>query len=298
MNNNKFRDSLSSGKFTVTAEIGPPKGTDITEMKEDILLLKDKVDGLNVTDNQSANMRLSSLGASAVIKQLGAEPVFQITCRDRNRMAIGSDLLAASALGINNVLALTGDYFHAGDHKTVKPVFDIDSVQLTKGISDMNKGFDLGGNQLENTTSFFIGGAFSPSASPEEPQMIKLMKKVNAGMEFIQTQAIFSPDELQKLKNHPSVQKNRVSILAGILLVTGPGMARFVNQNISGIHVPEGIIKRLSGAPKGKRLSEGIKIAGELIKELKDSNVCNGVHIMAIGKEKKVPEIMEKADLL
>ncbi len=291
----KFKHVLDSGMFTVTAEIGPPKGADTKKIIEHTQLLKDRVHAINVTDNQSANMRMASLGACVIIKLHGGEPVFQITCRDRNRMAIGSDLLAAKALGIHNVLCLTGDFMNVGDHIDAAPVFDLDSVQLIQGVHNMSKSVDFGGNKMDEPVDFYCGAAYSPSAHPQELQLIKMAKKIKAGAQFVQTQAVFDKGPLLEMKKHNIFSDTKV--LAGILLLSSPGMAKFVNNNIPGINIPQPLIKELSDAPKGTRLNKGIEIAARFIRELKEEKICDGVHIMAIGKEEAVPEILNQAGI-
>ncbi len=297
MDQNIFRQKLEAGTFVKTAEIGPPKGANIEAMREHINLLNNTVDAINVTDNQSANMKLSSLGACSIIKQMGGEPIFQMTCRDRNRMAMGSDLLAAKALGIHNVLCLTGDYLHVGDHQQANPVFDYDSVQLIQAVTQMSEGKDFGGNDLEGPVEFYFGAAFTPGSEPIEPQLLKLGKKIRAGAQFIQTQAVFEAEPLRRMQDHKKYFGKDVKILAGILLLSSPGMAKFVNNNIPGISVPESIISELSEAPKGTRLQKGIEIAGRFIKQLKEEGLADGVHIMAIGKEEVVPDIIAASGL-
>jgi 5,10-methylenetetrahydrofolate reductase len=297
MRGNKFKEALTNNKFAITAEVGPPKGADTGKLKEHIEVIKDLVDGINVTDNQSANMKMSSLGVCAIIKQAGGEPIFQMTCRDRNRMAIGSDLLAAKGMDIHNILCLTGDYMHVGDHQEACPVFDLDSVQLLQGVTEMGQGFDFGGNKMEGAAEFFCGAAFTPSSEPIEPQILKLAKKVQAGASFIQTQAVFETKPLLKMKDYKDAY-GETKVLAGILLLSSPGMAKFVNNNIPGINVPDYLIKELTDAPKGTRLKKGIEIAGRFIRQLKEENICDGVHIMAIGKEEKVPDILKEAGIV
>jgi len=292
----KFKEALNSGKFVVTAEVGPPKGTDIEEMIEHINLIKDKVDGINSTDNQSSVMRISSLGACAIIKQQGGEPILQMTCRDRNRLGLESDLLAANVLGIDNVLCLTGDYISVGDHLDAKPVFDLDSVQLVQTVRMMEQGKDLGGNELNAPVNFCCGAIVTPEADPIEPQLMKFEKKIKAGIEFVQTQAIYDIDNFKKFMQYARKFED-VKILAGIVLLTGAGMARYMNANVPGIEVPDALIEELKSAPKGQALQKGIDIAGRMIKQLKDEKICDGVHIMAIGREGVVPDILAAAGL-
>ncbi|MFO8102144.1 MAG: methylenetetrahydrofolate reductase [Dehalococcoidia bacterium] len=293
----KFKEALNSGKFVITAEVGPPKGTDITETLEHIDLIKDKVDGINSTDNQSSVMRIASLATCAIIKQKGGEPILQMTCRDRNRMQLESDLLGANILGIDNVLCLTGDYISVGDHLDAKPVFDLDSVQLVQMVRMLEQGVDIGGNELNAPAKFCCGAIVTPEANPIEPQLIKYEKKVKAGIEFVQTQAIYDIDNFKKFMEYARKVDSNVKILAGIVLLTGAGMARYMNANVPGIVVPEELIEELKTAEKGKAVQKGIEIAGRMIRQLKDEQICDGVHIMAIGREGVVPDILAAAGL-
>ena len=292
----KFKEALSSGKFVITAEVGPPKGTDIEEMKKNIDLVKDKVDGINSTDNQSSVMRISSLGACVIIKEHGGEPILQMTCRDRNRMGLESDLLAANVLGIDNVLCLTGDYISVGDHIDAKPVFDLDSVHLVQTVRMMEEGMDLGGNEMNAPIKFCCGAIVTPEADPLEPQLMKFEKKIKAGIEFVQTQAIYDMEKFKKFMEYAR-KFDQVKILAGIVLLSGAGMAKYMNANVPGIFVPQELIDELASAEKGKALAKGIEIAGRMIKQIKDENICDGVHVMAIGREHLVPEILAAAGL-
>ncbi len=293
----KFKEALNSGKFVVTAEVGPPKGTDIAETLEHIDLIKDKVDGINSTDNQSSVMRISSLATCALIKQKGGEPILQMTCRDRNRMGLESDLLGANVLGIDNVLCLTGDYVTVGDHINAKPVFDLDSVQLVQAVRMMEQGKDLGGNELNAPVKFCCGAIVTPEADPIAPQLMKYEKKLKAGIEFVQTQAIYDIENFKKFMEYSRKVDSNVKILAGIVLLTGAGMARYMNANVPGIVVPDELIAELKSAEKGKAVQMGIEIAGRMIKQLKDEKICDGVHIMAIGREGVVPDILAAAGL-
>jgi 5,10-methylenetetrahydrofolate reductase len=291
-----FRESLDSGNFVVTAEIGPPKGTDIHEMLHHIELLKGKISGANVTDNQAAVMRISSVSVSKIALEHGLEPILQMTCRDRNRIGLQSDLLGAHILGIRNVLCMTGDHVSAGDHKSAKPVFDIESVQLLEMVDGLNKGKDMAGNELQGATELFQGAVVTPESNPVEPQLLKFEKKVKAGANFFQTQAIY---DIERFKDFMKFARSfTVKILAGIVVLKSAGMANFMNKNVPGIRVPQELIDELKAAGKGKALDAGLSIAARHIKQLKDENVCDGVHIMAIGMEDKVPVIMERAGLL
>jgi 5,10-methylenetetrahydrofolate reductase len=291
-----FKDILNSGKFVVTAEVGPPKGTDIKEMIHHIELLKGKVDALNVTDNQSAVMRICSLSVCKIVLDHGVEPILQMTCRDRNRIGLQSDLLGANILGIKNVLCMTGDHVLAGDHKQAKPVYDVESVQLLKIVDSLNNGKDMSGNDLKGSTDFFQGAVVTPEANPLEPQLIKFEKKVRAGAKFFQTQAIYDINKFKEFMQY--ARKFPVKILAGIVVLKSAGMANFINNNVPGIRVPQELIDELKAAGKEKALDTGLNIAARHIRQLKEENICDGVHIMAIGMEDKVPLIMERAGLI
>lgn len=292
----KFKEALESGRFIVTSEVAPPKGTNLEKLAHHIELLRDKVDAMNVTDHQSSVMRYPSIGGALLVKEMGGEPILQMTCRDRNRMALQADLLFASSRSINNVLCLTGDSVVLGDHKEAKGVFDLDSSQLLEMIRRMEKGKDLGGNDLDGSVSFCAGAIVTPEANPIEPQLIKFEKKIDAGAEFIQTQAVYDLDNFSEFMKY--ARQFPVKILAGIILLTSAPMARFMNKNVAGVNVPQNLIDEMDGAPKGRKLEKGIEIAGRMIKRIKDEKMCEGVHIMAIGKEEVVPDIMSAAGLL
>jgi len=291
-----FKNALESGRFLVTSEVAPPKGTNLDKMVHHIELLKDKVDAMNVTDHQSSVMRFPSLGGALLVKEMGGEPILQMTCRDRNRLALQADLLFASSRGINNVLCLTGDSVILGDHKEAKSVFDLESSQLLETVKRLGKGKDLGGNDLDGSVSFCAGAIVTPEAKPIEPQLIKFEKKIEAGAEFIQTQAVYDLDNFKKFMDYAG--QFPVKILAGIILLTSAPMARFMNKNVAGVFVPQDLIDEMDNAPKGRKLDKGIEIAGRMIKRIRDEKMCNGVHIMAIGREELVPDIMSAAGLI
>jgi methylenetetrahydrofolate reductase (NADPH) len=285
---------FEAGKFIITTEVGPPKGTDITELEEAAELLRGRVDAANVTDQQSSVMRLGSLPVCHMLKDKGLDPVFQITCRDRNRLALQSDLLNAWVLGVENVLSITGDLPALGDHPQAKPVYDLDSVQLLEVIGKLNGGHDMNGNELKGKPNLFPGAVVNPGANTEaalELQIIKMEKKIKAGARFFQTQAIYEPELFARFMKR--VEGFRVPVLAGIIPLKSVGMARFMNKNVAGVFVPDGLIERMGAAED--KVKTGIAIAAELIKELKD--MCQGVHIMAIGWEKKVPLVLDAAGL-
>jgi len=285
---------LESGKLVVTAEGGPLKGTDTTEITEVAGLLRGRGNATNVTDQQSSVMRLGSLATCHLLKENGLDPVFQMTCRDRNRLALQSDLLSAYVLGIENVLAITGDLPSLGDHPQAKPVYDLDSVQLLWVIKRLNEGYDMVGNELKGKPNFFPGAVVNPGAATEaafELQLIKMEKKIAVGARFFQTQAIYDIDTFTKFMKR--VEGFNIPILVGIIPLKSAGMARFMNKNIAGISVPEELINKMATAED--RTRTGIEIAANLIKELK--GMCHGVHIMAIGWEKRIPAILDAAGL-
>jgi 5,10-methylenetetrahydrofolate reductase len=289
-----LRQLLEAGKFVVTAEIGPLKGTDTTEIEEVATLLKGRVNATNVTDQQSSVMRLGSLATCHLLKERGLEPILQMTCRDRNRLALQSDLLSAWVLGIENVLSITGDLPSLGDHPQAMPVYDLDSVQLLWVIKRLNEGYDIVGNELKGKPNFFPGAVVTPTADTEaklELQLIKMEKKIEAGARFFQTQAIYDTDVFAKFMKR--VEGFKVPVLAGIIPLKSAGMAKFMNKNVAGVFVPDALITKMTKAEDKART--GIEIVAGIIKELK--NICQGVHIMAIGWEKKVPAILDAAGL-
>ena len=290
-----LKETLQSGKFVITGEIGPPKGTNIEKMVHHIDLLKDRVDAMNVTDHQSSVMRFPSMGAALSVKEQGGEPILQMTCRDRNRLALQADLFFAYTRGIRNVLCLTGDAVPVGDHKMAKGVFDLDSSQLLRTIRLLESGKDLGGNELDGKVEFCAGAIVTPEADPLEPQLINFEKKIDSGAEFFQTQAIYDLDNFRRFMDF--ARKFKVKILAGIILLVSARMAKFMNNNVPGVFVPQNLIDELAGAPKGTAIKKGIEIAGRMIRQIKEEGICDGVHIMAIGKEEAVPDILSAAGI-
>ena len=293
MANSLFQEKLESNEFVVTTEVGPPKGVDISELVEDIEILKDKVDAINVTDHQSSVMRYPSIGGCLLVKEHGGEPVLQMTCRDRNRLALQAELLFAYSRGIVNVLTLTGDSVDVGDHKDAKPVFDMDSVQLLNMIKTLESGADMAGNALKGAPQFYPGSSVHPEADFIEAQLLKFDKKVNAGACFFQTQGIFNLASLHRFMQYAS--QFNVKILAGIIVLSSGRMAKYMNEFVPGIIIGQDIIDELSAVEKGKGLQKGIEIAARMIRSIKEEQICHGVHIMAVGNEKIVPDIIEAA---
>jgi len=296
----KLQEKLATGEFTVTGEIGPPKGINIEPvMQEADEYLKDSVTAVNVTDIQTAVMRAGSMVGCKLLIDRGIEPVFQMVCRDRNRLALQSDLLSAALLGIENVLALTGDHVVMGDHQDAMPVYDLDSVGLLKAMSTLESGSDLGvdmkgnPNELDGAPTFFKGCCVTPCAPNVDAQIAKLEKKVAAGAQFVQTQAVYEPaafEEFMKKISHIDVP-----ILVGIVMLKTAGMAKYMNRGVPGVSVPDAIIQRMSDAAKEDRQKVSIEICGELVASMKDC--CQGAHLMTLGWDHCVPDIIAAAGL-
>lgn len=287
----ELRKTLEAGRFAVTAEICPPRGTDREAFIAKARLLKGRITAANVTDNQRAVMRLSSLACSVLLLEEGIEPVFQMTCRDRNRLALQSDIMGAWVLGIRNILALTGDHVSAGDHREAKAVFDLDSVQLVQTITTLNAGKNMNSTELRGSTGFYIGAVVAPEAEPWEPEEIKFGKKIAAGARFFQTQAIYDMEKFKRFFESACRNNPETKILGGILLLKSAKMANYLNANVPGVSVPQPLIDELEGAKD--QLEKGIEIASRQLRELK--KICHGAHIMAIGQEESVIKIIEGA---
>ncbi len=287
-----FKDKIRAGQFVVTSEIGPPKGIETHKILEDAELIRGRVDAINVTDLQSSVMRLGSLAVCSLLKQHGFDPVFQVTCRDRNRLALQSDILSAAALGIENLLILTGDYPTLGDHPEAKPVFDLDSVQLLQVVGKLQAGVDMKDNKLTGAAPKFCTGAVvNPGADPLEPQIMKMEKKIEAGAQFFQTQAVY---DIKTFETFLSKTRHlKVPVLAGIVLLKSAGMAKFMNKNVAGVCVPDALIKEMEGAKD--KVAQSVTIAVRLIRELRP--LCQGVHIMPIGWDTVVPRVLDEAGL-
>ena len=302
-----LKDALEAGKFGITAEMAPPKGYDFTEQMEAAELLKGKVHGVNVTDMQSASLKATGLGLCIKLKQAGVEPILQMTGRDRNRMALMGDALAAAAFGIDTMLALTGDHPVVGDCRDAKPVYDLDSVGILKMLSKMEAtGLDCGGNEIAGgAPKFYKGASVTPVYEPLFLQLNKLRQKVEAGAMYVQTQGIFDLETFKRFLDKVDAAGIKTHIMAGIIPLKAAGMAKYMNENVPGIDVPQHMIDRLAAAAaegkekgiKGLPMKLGIEMAAEMIAEIKAQNLCDGVHIMAIGAEKNVPIILEKAGI-
>jgi 5,10-methylenetetrahydrofolate reductase len=289
----RLREVIEGGEFAVTVECEPPKGTDVTTVLSRTKALLGRIHGINVTDNQAAVMRMSSLAMCRLLYEQGHDPVFQITTRDRNRLALQSDLLGAHALGIRNVLCLRGDDPSVGDHKDAKPVFDLDAAQLLAVVGGLNGGKDLAGNVLKGSTDFFPAAAVSPEMVPPEPQLAGLEKKLKAGAKFFQTQAVYNPDRFRAFME--SARPLGARVLAGIVVLKSAKMAEYMNKNIPGISVPQHFIDELASADKEQALGVGIDIAVRIIKQVREA--CHGVHIMAVGADQAIPQILDRAGL-
>ncbi|OPX20959.1 MAG: 5,10-methylenetetrahydrofolate reductase [Desulfobacca sp. 4484_104] len=297
----KLEKILESGQLAVTSEAGPPRGAEPEVIRKKGEMLKAYVDCCNVTDNQTAMVRVCSLASCIILKQMGLSPILQMTARDRNRLAIQADILGAYAFGINTMLCLTGDHQSFGDHPTAANVFDLDSIQMIQGVNKIRQeGTFMGGAKMTLAPKMFIGAAANPFADPFELRVMRLAKKIAAGVDFIQTQCIFNMDKfgkwMQMICDEGLDQK--VHILAGITPMKGLGMARYMKNKVPGMDVPDEVINRLKGVPKEKQADEGITMAVEQIQQLKEMKGVHGFHIMAIEWEEKVPEIVERAGLL
>ncbi len=291
---------LESGQFAVTSECGPPRGSVPESIKKKAEMLKGYVDAINVTDNQTAVVRMASWASCIILKQMGLNPIFQVVTRDRNRLALQSDILGAYAHGIDNILCLSGDHPYFGDHPQAINVYDLDSIQFIQTVKQIrDEGKFMGGDDIENPPKMFIGAAANPFADPFELRVARLSKKVKAGVDFIQTQCIYNLEKFEKWMQGVREKglHEKVHILAGVTPMKSVGMAKYMKNKVPGMDVPDEIIERLSGVPKEKRAEEGIKICVESIQRLKKVEGVHGVHVMAIEWEEMVPEIVKAAGL-
>ncbi|OHB29913.1 MAG: 5,10-methylenetetrahydrofolate reductase [Desulfuromonadaceae bacterium GWC2_58_13] len=281
----RLEQQLAAGQFVVTAEIAPPKGIDTAQALEKARLMAN-LSAVNVTDNQGANMRMSPLAMAALLVRQGIEPILQLTCRDRNRMALQSDLLGAAALGLENLLLLSGDHARFGDHPKARSVFDLDSIQLMQTVRGLTEGTDMTGKILHGAPRFFAGAAVTPEAEPFELMFQKFAKKVQAGTRFFQTQAVYDVEKLERFMG----EANRLGtpVLLGVLLLKSARMAEFLNRNIPGVRVPQALIDRLASAPVP--LEEGILIAREMVGHAR--RLCQGAHLMTLGHEERIADIL------
>ena len=287
----RLAEAFARGEFVVTGEVAPPRGADLSAMRRSVGTIGPYCHALNVTDNQGASLHLSSLAASRVVLDMGFEPIFQQTCRDRNRLALQSDLLAAWTLGLENVLVVTGDDPRGGDHPEAKGVFDLDSTQLMRVTSGLNAGHDMMGRELDGATGFTIGGAMFPEAEPWDVQLRRAVQKAEAGATFFQTQAVFDMDKLQRAVD--ALRPYGVKVIAGILLLRSPRVVRFINEKLAGLMVPEDVAARIEGAEDAS--AAGIALATEQTRAA--SAIADGVHIMPLGLDAAVPQILEGAGI-
>jgi methylenetetrahydrofolate reductase (NADPH) len=297
----RLKQILAEGQFAVTAECGPPKGADPEAIIRKADLLKGSVDAVNVTDNQTAIVRMSSLAACTLLKSAGLDPVLQVVVRDRNRIALQSDILGASALGIRNVLCLSGDHQRFGNQPQAVGVFDLDSIQFVQTVRSMrDTGVILGGETLTKAPDLFIGAAANPFADPFAFRVVRLAKKIAAGAEFIQTQCVYNLERfdkwIQMAKERGLTEK--VYVLGGVTPLKSARMAKYMKSKVAGMDVPDGVIRRMEGVPSKNQAAEGIKICVETIEVLKETKGVHGIHIMAIEWEEKVREIVERSGLL
>jgi len=277
---------MGDNRFIITAELAPPRGSHMADFLRMAAFVAPHVDAINVTDNQGANMRMTPLTAAALLVREGIEPIMQITCRDRNRLALQSDLLGAAAMGIHNILALTGDHISCGDHSQGRAVFDLDSVMLIQTIQGLNEGRDINGKPLDGKTAFIAGAAAAPEVEPFVVTRPKLAKKAMAGARFFQTQAVFDPQRLTAFCT--DVEPLGVKVIAGVLILKSAKMAEYINRNIPGLKIPPAVVERLASSPDPA--AEGLRIATELAVQCRE--ICHGVHLMAMGRDEVVPSIV------
>jgi methylenetetrahydrofolate reductase (NADPH) len=299
--NSNLEKVLSAGQLAVTGELGPPKGPNREVIEKKAEFLRGKVDAVNLTDNQTAIVRMSSIASAKILIDLGLEPVMQMVCRDRNRIAMQSDLFGACSLGVRNMLCLSGDHQCFGNHPTAKNVFDLDSVQMIGMVRKMrDEGKVLCGDDIDGEFKMFIGAAENPFGDPFASRVPRLAKKVAAGVDFIQTQCIYDMDRFEKWMAGVRERglHEKVHIMAGVTPLKSAGMANYMNNKVSGISIPDEIIQRMKGVPKEKAAEEGIKLCVEQINRLRSIEGVHGIHLMAIEWEHRVPEILEAAGLL
>ena len=291
----RITELFDNGQFVVTAEVGPPKGCHMEHVVEEAKEYLSGITAVNITDNQSSVMRMGSLPACVALKNAGLTPILQLTCRDRNRIALQSELLGAAALGIDNILCLTGDHTKMGDHPGAKPVFDLDSVSLLHTVCQLENGVDLGGNPLVGEAPKFAKGAVvSPCSDSVDAQLAKMERKVMAGAEYFQTQAVFDSEKFISFMEQAKQFGKPVQL--GVIIPKSAGMAKFMNKNVAGVHVPQWMIDELAADKEKAKLGiTGVELAAKVIKECRP--YCQGLHIMALGWEAKVPELLKLAGI-
>jgi methylenetetrahydrofolate reductase (NADPH) len=290
-----FQEALKSGKFLITAELDPPKGSDTGEMVRQVQALKDRVDGINLSDNRGGVMRMGALAASRLTREAGGEPILNLACRDKNRLALASEALGAAALGVANILCMTGDHTTHGDHRESKPVYDLDSVQALKMLRGLTAGKDLNGNPLNSTPDLCLGGVVTPAADPWEPQLLKFDKKAEIGLDFFQTQAVFEVERLREFIQY--ARKYEAKVLIGVRVLTWEEIMLYRDGSLPGVLVPETLIEKFRQAGETEAGRMSLEVAAALVKEIKGQNLGDGVHIMAMGQEHLIPEILSKAGL-
>mgnify|MGYP001353209176 CR=1 FL=1 len=287
----KFAEALNSGRFVITCELNPPKGADLRPLYNHANEIRKSVEAFNITDSAGARMTMAPLSVAHLLLDRGIEPILQVTCRDRNRLALQSELLAASSLGVTNVLCMSGDHPSGGDHPEAKAVFDLDGISLLRSVSSLNAGSDLSGNALRGSPNFFAGAVVNPGAANLDEEIRRMEQKIEAGASFFQTQAVYEPESFEKFMN--AAHNFNVPILAGIIVLKSSRMARNLNANLPGVHVPGHIIDELESADDVP--SKSVEVSGRIIRDVRE--MCAGVHIMAIGWESRVPSIVSAAGL-
>lgn len=282
-----FKEALASGEFVVASSVDPPKGTDLEGLIQLVQRLKDVVDAVGISDNHNAIMCMSPWAVCRVALDQGVEPIMHMACRDRNRLALQSDLLAAASLGIKNILCVSGDHVKFGDHGDAKPVHDIDSVHLLEAAKALAEGKDMAGNSLNGSPEFLLGATANPEADPIGPQMIKVEKKIRAGASFLVTHPVFNMENLKRLTEHAS--ESKVKVLAGVRLLVPEEVPKYRDGSYPGLFVPEALLEEIEGAD----IEKCTEVAGSSVKEIKASNMCDGVYITAPGHEDKIPDILK-----
>ena len=283
----RLAQALRDKKFVVTTELNPPKGTDLGPLLKKADTLKDKVVAFNLTDSHTSRMSMAPLAVARLLLDRGAEPILQLTCRDRNRIAIQADLLGASALGVSNLLCMTGDHPSGGDHPDAKAVFDLEAIGLLRAIQSLQSGVDIGGSELRGRPSFYAGAVVNPGASDLDKELGRMEQKIEAGAAFFQTQAVYEPGAFERFMARAAGFK--VAVLAGHIMLKSANMARSLNANVPGVSVPDAIVRELEGAEDRREAS--VEIVARIIREIRP--MCQGVHIMAIGWESRIPQVLE-----